>query len=102
MLRADDNDEGGTFASYSLLCQYAQVNLIPNCQLADEELSEYTMDSFVLLDKNLGSCLKLTLKKYRVFKGVGFGAFNVKRASSICTSSNCLYNTSISVCSPTL
>ncbi|CBI38127.3 unnamed protein product, partial [Vitis vinifera] len=35
-------------------------------------------------------------------RGVGFRAFNVKRASPICTSSSCLYNTGISVCSPTL
>ena len=79
VLRADDNDEGGTFASYSLLCRYAQVNPIPNCQLADEELSEYTMDSFVLLDKNLGSCLKLTLKKYRVLQRCRVRSFQCQK-----------------------
>ncbi|RVW46512.1 Potassium transporter 8 [Vitis vinifera] len=111
VLRADDNGEGGTFALYSLLCRHARVNSIPNCQLADEELSEYTRDGFVLLDKNSGSSLKSTLEKYRVlqrvllvlaligtcmvigmesshfnfcfFGSVGFGAFNVKRASPI-------------------
>ncbi|RVX08905.1 Potassium transporter 8 [Vitis vinifera] len=67
---ADDNGEGGTFALYSLLCRHARVNSIPNCQLADEELSEYTRDGFVLLDKNSGSSLKSTLEKYRVLQRV--------------------------------
>lgn len=70
VLRADDNGEGGTFALYSLLCRHARVNSIPNCQLADEELSEYTRDGFVLLDKNSGSSLKSTLEKYRVLQRV--------------------------------
>ncbi|KAJ0989627.1 hypothetical protein J5N97_007983 [Dioscorea zingiberensis] len=41
VLRADDNGEGGTFALYSLLCRHARVGFLPNCQLADEELSAY-------------------------------------------------------------
>lgn len=41
VLRADDNGEGGTFALYSLLCRHARVGLLPNSQLADEELSAY-------------------------------------------------------------
>lgn len=69
VLRADDNGEGGTFALYSLLCRHARVNSIPNCQLADEELSEYTKDGG-WLDKNSSSSLKLTLEKYRVLQRV--------------------------------
>ncbi|XP_047310267.1 potassium transporter 8-like [Impatiens glandulifera] len=44
VLRADDNGEGGTFALYSLLCRHARVSTLPNCQVADEELSEYKND----------------------------------------------------------
>ena len=65
VLKLDDNGEGGIFASYSLLCRRARVNSIPNCQLADEELSEYTRDDFVLLGKNFGSSPKLKLEKYK-------------------------------------
>ncbi|KAK1410382.1 hypothetical protein QVD17_36919 [Tagetes erecta] len=39
VLKADDNGEGGTFALYSLLCRHARLSSLPNCQLADEELS---------------------------------------------------------------
>ncbi|XP_042433191.1 putative potassium transporter 8 [Zingiber officinale] len=41
VLRADDNGEGGTFALYSLICRHANVSLLPNKQVADEELSTY-------------------------------------------------------------
>ncbi|XP_074568534.1 putative potassium transporter 8 [Curcuma longa] len=41
VLRADDNGEGGTFALYSLICRHANVSLLPNRQVADEELSTY-------------------------------------------------------------
>lgn len=44
VLRAHDNGEGGTFALYSLLCRHANVSLLPNRQLADEELSTYKLD----------------------------------------------------------
>ncbi|KAH9743071.1 Potassium transporter 4 [Citrus sinensis] len=39
VLSADDN--GGTFALYSLLCRHAKFSLLPNQQAADEELSTY-------------------------------------------------------------
>lgn len=61
VLRADDNGEGGTFALYSLLCRHARVSSLPNCQLADEELSEYKKDG-------IGSRLKSLLEKYRVLQ----------------------------------
>uniref|UniRef100_F6I1J2 Uncharacterized protein n=1 Tax=Vitis vinifera TaxID=29760 RepID=F6I1J2_VITVI len=67
-LGADNNGEGGTFTLYSLLCRHARMNSIPNCQLTDEELFEYTRDDFVLLDKNSGSSLKSTLEKYRALQ----------------------------------
>lgn len=41
VLRADDNGEGGTFALYSLLCRHVRVGLLPNCQVADEDISAY-------------------------------------------------------------
>ncbi|KAB2088261.1 hypothetical protein ES319_A04G163800v1 [Gossypium barbadense] len=71
VLKADDNGEGGTFALYSLLCRHARVNSLPNCQLADEELSEYKKDGGVngLSPKsNLGSRLKSSLEKHRVLQ----------------------------------
>ncbi|KAA8530256.1 hypothetical protein F0562_004965 [Nyssa sinensis] len=67
VLRADDNGEGGTFALYSLLCRHARVSTLPNCQLADEELSEYKKDG---IHKGLGSSLKSTLEKHRVLQRV--------------------------------
>ncbi|KAF8043042.1 hypothetical protein BT93_A1399 [Corymbia citriodora subsp. variegata] len=44
VLRADDNGEGGTFALYSLICRHAKVSLLPNRQVADEELSTYKLE----------------------------------------------------------
>ncbi|GLT33285.1 hypothetical protein SLA2020_078870 [Shorea laevis] len=70
VLRADDNGEGGTFALYSLLCRHARVSFLPNCQLADEELSEYKKDGVVSNDKNVGLRLKATLEKYKVLQRV--------------------------------
>lgn len=71
VLRADDNGEGGTFALYSLLCRHARVSSLPNCQLADQDLSEYTNDGVVSSAKTLrGSTLKSTLEKYRVLQTV--------------------------------
>jgi KUP system potassium uptake protein len=35
---------GGTFALYSLLCRHANVCLLPNRQVADEELSTYKLE----------------------------------------------------------
>ncbi|KAK7266143.1 hypothetical protein RIF29_18783 [Crotalaria pallida] len=71
VLRADDNGEGGTFALYSLLCRHARVSLLPNTQLADEDLIEYTIDGTVPVNKkNVGSGLKTLLEKHRVLQRV--------------------------------
>ena len=71
VLRADDNGEGGTFALYSLLCRHAQVGLLPNVQLADEELTEYTKDGTVPMDKkNVGLGLKSVLENRKVLQRV--------------------------------
>ncbi|KAK4261296.1 hypothetical protein QN277_004315 [Acacia crassicarpa] len=42
-LKANDNGQGGTFALYSLICRYADVNLLPNRQLADEHISSFRL-----------------------------------------------------------
>ncbi|KAK8687096.1 hypothetical protein V6N13_085928 [Hibiscus sabdariffa] len=65
VLRADDNGEGGTFALYSLLCRHARLCSLPNCQLADEELSEYKRDG---VSSNSKSFLKSTLEKHKVLQ----------------------------------
>ncbi|KAK2419716.1 potassium transporter [Trifolium repens] len=71
VLRADDNGEGGTFALYSLLCRHARVSLMPNTQLADEDLTQYTMDETIEINKkNVGSSLKSLLEKHRVLQRV--------------------------------
>ncbi|CAI8594458.1 unnamed protein product [Vicia faba] len=71
VLRADDNGEGGTFALYSLLCRHARVSLMPNTQLADEDLTQYTMDGTAAVNKrNVGSSLKSLLEKHRVLQRV--------------------------------
>ncbi|XP_042979262.1 putative potassium transporter 12 isoform X4 [Carya illinoinensis] len=43
VLKANDNGEGGTFALYSLICRYANVNLLPNRQAADEHISSFRL-----------------------------------------------------------
>ncbi|KAL2510389.1 putative potassium transporter 12 [Forsythia ovata] len=43
VLKANDNGEGGTFALYSLICRYANVNLLPNRQQADEGISSFKL-----------------------------------------------------------
>ncbi|XAR51846.1 hypothetical protein NMG60_11006606 [Bertholletia excelsa] len=68
VLRADDNGEGGTFALYSLLCRHARVSTLPNCQLADEELSEYKKDGMV--NNRLGLSLRSALEKHTVLHKV--------------------------------
>ncbi|CAL0298972.1 unnamed protein product [Lupinus luteus] len=72
VLRADDNGEGGTFALYSLLCRHARISLLPDTQLADEDLIEYTSDecSVPVNKNNVGSGLKNLLEKHRVLKKV--------------------------------
>lgn len=68
VLKADDNGEGGTFALYSLLCRHARVSSLPNCQLADEELSSYKNEVPNLALSSFGSRLKSTLEKHRVLQ----------------------------------
>ncbi|XP_010271970.1 PREDICTED: potassium transporter 8-like isoform X2 [Nelumbo nucifera] len=65
VLRADDNGEGGTFALYSLLCRHARVSFLPNCQVADEELSTYKKDGI-----DTPGRLKPILEKHKVWKRV--------------------------------
>ncbi|KAJ8563096.1 hypothetical protein K7X08_031548 [Anisodus acutangulus] len=43
VLKANDSGEGGTFALYSLICRYANVNLLPNRQPADERISSFKL-----------------------------------------------------------
>ncbi|XP_019228354.1 PREDICTED: potassium transporter 6-like [Nicotiana attenuata] len=69
VLKADDNGEGGTFALYSLLCRHVKVNLLPNSQSADEELSTYKKDiNTSPLQTSFGAKLKSTLEGYRVLQ----------------------------------
>uniref|UniRef100_A0A9I9DPJ1 Potassium transporter n=1 Tax=Cucumis melo TaxID=3656 RepID=A0A9I9DPJ1_CUCME len=71
VLRADDNGEGGTFALYSLLCRHARLSSLPNHQLADEELSAYTIDRPQTENSSnfsFSSCLKSTLEKCKVLQ----------------------------------
>lgn len=68
VLRADDNGEGGTFALYSLICRHARVNSLPNCQLADEELSSYKKHVTAHAASTFGSSLKSTLERHRVLQ----------------------------------
>ncbi|XP_061359486.1 potassium transporter 6 [Gastrolobium bilobum] len=71
VLKADDNGEGGTFALYSLLCRHARVCSLPNCQLADEELSEYKKDSYGVAPKRgFASRLKSMLEKHKVLQRI--------------------------------
>lgn len=71
VLKANDNGEGGTFALYSLLCRHARVSSLPNCQMADEELSEYKNGRISLDPKTgFGSRLKSALERHRVLQRV--------------------------------
>lgn len=68
VLRADDNGEGGTFALYSLLCRHARVSSLPNCQLADEDLSEYKDINGLVPNSSIGFRLRSMLEKHRVLQ----------------------------------
>ncbi|KAK9159266.1 hypothetical protein Scep_005840 [Stephania cephalantha] len=63
VLRADDNGEGGTFALYSLICRHVKVSMLPNKQVADEELSTYKVDS--PREVKNGSWVKALLEKHK-------------------------------------
>ncbi|XP_047066722.1 potassium transporter 20-like isoform X3 [Lolium rigidum] len=45
VLYADDNGDGGTFALYSLISRYAKIRLIPNQQVEDSMVSNYSIES---------------------------------------------------------
>ncbi|MQL94329.1 hypothetical protein Taro_026982, partial [Colocasia esculenta] len=51
---------GGTFALYSLLCQHAKVNTIPNKHRTDEELTTYSRHTFD--EKSLAAKVKRWLE----------------------------------------
>ncbi|CAA0820207.1 Potassium transporter 8 [Striga hermonthica] len=71
VLRADDNGEGGTFALYSLLCRHAQVSVLPNGQLADEDIYEYNKNDIASGNNNnkgFGKKLRLTLEKHKLLQ----------------------------------
>ncbi|KAI3954123.1 hypothetical protein MKW98_017947 [Papaver atlanticum] len=69
VLRADDNGEGGTFALYSLLCRHTKMSFLPNCQVADEELSAYKKkDSVGPPVINIGFRMKSMLEKHKVLQ----------------------------------
>ncbi|XP_027347462.1 potassium transporter 6-like isoform X2 [Abrus precatorius] len=71
VLKADDNGEGGTFALYSLLCRHAKVGLLPNCQVADEELREYKKHSYgVAPERSFAFRLKSMLEKHKVLQRI--------------------------------
>ncbi|KAF8402506.1 hypothetical protein HHK36_010591 [Tetracentron sinense] len=63
VLRADDNGEGGTFALYSLICRHAKVSLLPNRQVADEELSTYKLECPP--ETKCSSRMKMLLEKHK-------------------------------------
>ncbi|XP_038980278.1 putative potassium transporter 8 [Phoenix dactylifera] len=63
VLRADDNGQGGTFALYSLICRHANVSLLPNRQVADEELSTYKLESPP--ETNNKSRVKIWLERHK-------------------------------------
>lgn len=72
VLRADDNGEGGTFALYSKLCRHARVSILPNCQIADEELSAYKRDGWdsPRPHTSVGARIKSLFEKHRVLQRV--------------------------------
>ncbi|KAM0838159.1 hypothetical protein ACQ4PT_061160 [Festuca glaucescens] len=45
VLYADDSGDGGTFALYSLISRYAKIRLIPNQQVEDSMVSNYSIES---------------------------------------------------------
>ena len=56
---------------YSLLCRHAKVGLLPNCQLADEELSEYKKHSCGMApERSLAFRLKSLLERHKVLQRI--------------------------------
>ncbi|EPS67352.1 hypothetical protein M569_07420, partial [Genlisea aurea] len=72
VLMADDHGEGGTFALYSLLCRHANLNSLPNSQLADEDLSGYRKDVIAPAAPSgtIASRLKSVLEKHGVLRRI--------------------------------
>ncbi|KAG0499017.1 hypothetical protein HPP92_003708 [Vanilla planifolia] len=64
VLRADDNGEGGTFSLYSSICRHANVSLLPNRQVADEEVSTYKLKHMPKTNNNK-SGVKIWLEKHK-------------------------------------
>lgn len=54
---------GGTFALYSLICRHANVSLLPNKQVVDEELSTYILECPT--ETKNGSRVKTWLEKHK-------------------------------------
>ncbi|KAM1585209.1 hypothetical protein ACFXTI_038597 [Malus domestica] len=69
MLKVDDNGKGGTFTLYSLLCRHARLSSLPNCQSADEELSDYKKErADTALQSSFRVRLKSTLERHMVLQ----------------------------------
>ncbi|KAK9716635.1 hypothetical protein RND81_06G247100 [Saponaria officinalis] len=64
LLNADDNGEGGTLALYSLLRRHAKFSLLPNYQVADEELQAYHRPGY----SSLPSPFRRFLEKHKKFR----------------------------------
>ncbi|KAF2289208.1 hypothetical protein GH714_029427 [Hevea brasiliensis] len=60
-------DLGGTFALYSLICRHAKVNLIPNQQAEDREVSTYKLD-LPKRSTRMASALKYSLESSLIIK----------------------------------
>ncbi|XP_074559298.1 potassium transporter 23 [Curcuma longa] len=69
VLKANDNGEGGTFALYSLICRYAKVNLLPNQQRADEDISSFRL-KLPTPELERALCIKEMLEKRSCLKRV--------------------------------
>ncbi|XP_058000965.1 potassium transporter 5-like [Hevea brasiliensis] len=67
VLAANDNGDGGTFALYSLICRHAKVNLIPNQQAEDREVSTYKLD-LPKRSTRMASALKYSLESSLIIK----------------------------------
>ncbi|KAF2289211.1 hypothetical protein GH714_029440 [Hevea brasiliensis] len=60
-------DLGGTFALYSLICRHAKVNLIPNQQAEDREVSTYKLE-LPKRGTRMASALKYSLESSLIIK----------------------------------
>ncbi|KAF5752190.1 potassium transporter 19-like [Tripterygium wilfordii] len=67
VLAANDNGNGGTFALYSLLCRYADLNAMPNRQPEDREVSNYELE-LPSRGLKMASIVKSTIEKSTFMK----------------------------------